>query len=133
MALLFRLNRGDFLNDENGKSVTDKVLSNIETLNFFKDDDPRIDQVKIYIENAIDEIKLYLDIDEIDSKLAVIVQKMTQNAITKENYEGTKSVSEEGMSLTFNDTDLSPFLDLLNQYKDSLEENNHRGGVMTFD
>ena len=114
-------------------TVTDKVLSNIEVINDIQNDDPRIPRIKIYIENAIDEIKLYLDIDDIDSKLTVIVQKVTQNAVTKENYEGTKSVSEEGMSLTFSDTDLSPYFDLLNQYKDGLEENDHRGSVMTFD
>ncbi|GEO64006.1 phage head-tail connector protein [Companilactobacillus nantensis] len=118
---------------EDTPSVTDKVLSSIEVLNDLKEEDPRIPRIKIYIDNAIDEIKLYLDVDEIDSKLTVIVQKVTQNALNKENYEGTKSISEEGMSLTFQDTDLSPYFDLLNQYKDGLEENDHRGSVMTFD
>ncbi|CAJ1179521.1 hypothetical protein CPR19088_GLDEOEPO_01345 [Companilactobacillus paralimentarius] len=118
---------------EETPTVTDTVLKNIEVLNDLKTDDPRIPRIKIYIDNAVDEIKLYLDIDTIDSKLTVIVQKVTQDALTKENYEGTKSISEEGMSLTFQDTDLSPYFDLLNQYKDGLEENDHRGSVMTFD
>lgn len=114
-------------------TVNDSVLTNIRVVNDLEEDDPRIPRIKIYIENAVDEIELYLDVDELDSKLSVAVQKVTQNAITKENYEGTKSVSEEGMSLTFSDTDLEPIQSLLDSYKNNLADNDHRGSVFTFD
>ena len=114
-------------------TVNDSVLANIKVVNDLEYDDPRIPRIKIYIENAVDEIELYLGVDDLDSKLSVAVQKVTQNAITRENYEGTKSVSEEGMSLTFSDTDLEPIQSLLDSYKNSLADNDHRGGVFTFD
>ncbi|MFD1418457.1 phage head-tail connector protein [Companilactobacillus keshanensis] len=114
-------------------TVNDSVLANIKVVNDLEEDDPRIPRIKIYIENAVDEIELYLGVDDLDSKLSVAVQKVTQNAITRENYEGTKSVSEEGMSLTFSDTDLEPIQSLLDSYKNSLADNDHRGGVFTFD
>lgn len=114
-------------------TVNDSVLANIKVVNNLKDNDPRIPRIEIYIENAVDEIELYLGVDDLDLKLYVAVQKVTQNAITRENYEGTKSVSEEGMSLTFNDTDLEPIQSLLDSYKNSLADNDHRGGVFTFD
>lgn len=114
-------------------TVNDSVLANIKVVNDLEDDDQRIPRIKIYIENAVDEIELYLGVDNLDSKLSVAVQKVTQNAITRENYEGTKSVSEEGMSLTFSDTDLEPIQNLLDSYKNSLADNDHRGGVFTFD
>lgn len=114
-------------------TINDLVLANIKIVNDIKEDDPRLPRIKIYIENAIDEIELYLGIDNLDAKLSVIVQKVTQDAVSKENYEGTKSVSEEGLSLTFSDTDLSPYQSLLDSYKNNLEENDLRGSVMTFD
>lgn len=115
------------------KKITQKVLTNLKIVNDLEDDDSRIKKINVYIENAMDEIKLYVGVDEIDSELAVIVQKMAQNAITQESFEGTKSASEEGLSLTFQDTDLDQVRDMLNRYIDNLKSNSHRGWAMSFD
>ncbi|MFC6324036.1 phage head-tail connector protein [Companilactobacillus baiquanensis] len=117
----------------NDAEITQQVLDNIKIISNLKDDDPRIKSINVYIQNAIDEIELYLNIDSLDKKLSVIVQKMAQNAVIQESFEGTKSVSEEGLSLTFNDTDLDPYLDILNSYLDGLRSNSHRGAALSFD
>lgn len=113
--------------------ITQKVLTNLKIVNDLEDDDSRVKKINVYIENAMDEIKLYVGVDEIDSELAVIVQKMAQNAITQESFEGTKSASEEGLSLTFHDTDLDQVKGMLDKYVDNLKSNSHRGWAMSFD
>lgn len=108
------------------------ILNDVESITGV-DDDKTISRLKIYVRNATNEIEMYLGIDEIDEKLADIVQQMATAKFTKESFEGTSSASEEGLSLTFSANDLTPYMDLLNSWQDHKNANDRRGKVVSFD
>lgn len=81
--------------------------------------DNSLDQVLTnFIKQASDMVCLYVGEDSLPSVLEVIVIRVTEAHYVQSmtDADGAKSYSEEGASWTFQDNELSPYLDLLQQY-----------------
>ena len=108
------------------------ILKDFKTLKHIKNDEMD-DIFKIYINQAMQEVELYIGQDTLPDVLKGIITQMAEAKFTKAGSEGTASSSEEGLSYSFNENDLKPFFPVLNRYIDNLRGSGDRGRIVTFD
>lgn len=111
---------------------SNSILDDVKTITGISDDSTT-KKLRIYIRNATHEIELFLGINNIDERLADIVQQMTVAKYRKEMFEGTTAASEEGLSFTYSDSDLTPFKEMLIRWQETQQAKEKYGKVMTFD
>lgn len=111
---------------------SNSILDDVKTITEISDDSTT-KKLRIYIRNATHEIELFLGINNIDERLADIVQQMAVAKYRKEMFEGTTAASEEGLSFTYSDSDLTPFKEMLIRWQETQQAKEKYGKVMTFD
>lgn len=112
-------------------SIETSILNDFKALKGIED--TKLDaRLNIYIRQAIQEVELYIGQDSLPTILSGVITQMAEAKFVKSGSEGTTSSSEEGLSYSFNENDLKPFLPVLNRYLDNLKGNDNRGRIVTF-
>lgn len=112
--------------------IEDSILEDFKTLKHIKNDEMD-DIFKIYINQAMQEVELYIGRDTLPDVLKGIITQMAEAKFTKAGSEGTASSSEEGLSYSYNSNDIEQFYPQLNKYLDNLKGSDNRGRIVTFD
>lgn len=97
------------------------------------DDDDR-DRVKAYIVQAKQAIMVYirnyLDDDTFPTELNYLVDQLTLAKYNKFHNEGMNSISEEGLSMTFNSNELKDYLPDIEAWIDSTGKGDLTGNAI---
>ena len=112
--------------------IEDSILEDFKTLKGIKNDEMD-DVFKIYINQAMQEVELYIGRDTLPDVLKGIITQMAEAKFTKAGSEGTTSSSEEGLSYSYSSNDIEQFYPQLNRYLDNLKGSDNRGRIVTFD
>lgn len=95
------------------------------------DDDDR-DRVETYIVQAKQAIMIYirkyLDDDTFPTELNYLVDQLTLAKYNKFHNEGMNSISEEGLSMSFNSNELKDYLSDIEAWIDSTGKNDDLAG-----
>ena len=117
---------------EKVKPIEDIILNDFKVSKGIEDNSLD-ERLKIYIKQAIQEVELYIGKDSLPDILSGVITQMAEAKFVKSGSEGTTSSSEEGLSYSFSENDLTPFFPVLNRYLDNLKGSDDMGRIATFD
>ncbi|PWT33909.1 hypothetical protein DKZ29_03410 [Limosilactobacillus reuteri] len=109
-------------------------IQRIQTLLGIELDDDDRDRVEAYIVQAKQAIMVYirkyLDDDNFPTELNYLVDQLTLAKYNKFHNEGMNSISEEGLSMTFNSNDLKDYLPDIEAWIDSTGKGDLTGNAI---
>lgn len=87
-----------------------------------------------FINQAGDLVCLYVGEDQLPDQLNSIVVRMVEAHYVQSmtDADGAKTYSEEGASWSFNDSELKPYMALLDRYISNRDGSGSRGGVWSW-
>ena len=90
--------------------------------------------LKNFIGQAASLVSLYVGEDTLPPQLEVVVIRMTEAHYVQamSDADGVKAYSEEGASWSFNDSEMQPYLSLLERYIDNRDGRGSKGGVWSW-
>lgn len=107
-------------------------IQRMQTLLGVELDDADKGRVETYIVQAKQAIMVYirkyLDDDNFPTELNYLVDQLTLAKYNKFHNEGMNSISEEGLSMTFNSNDLKDYLPDIEAWIDSTGKNDDLAG-----
>lgn len=101
--------------------ATDEDFKRASTMIGVELSDKDQERVKQYIDNAKNMILTLLGVEEFPDKLNYIVDDVVLAKFNKFHNEGMNSISEEGLSITFEQDELKKYYPVLQSWLDNQE------------